>query len=183
MALSILKVKNKAPAITWSVSSWKHFHRTVQSNHVVAGFNLRGGRVFFFNKQNLLSLAKGICWWSLINVKLVTEYLWHTQYQIFSYRFDVGISRTVGSLSKYIRKKPAWQIQKNLKNICYSCYESSEDGKGHTFLVSFIIPLSWPEWFRSCFAMSCKIFPKITHQTAVREARPIMTPFFSKGNS
>ena len=33
-----------------------------------------------------------------------------------------------------------------LKNIiCYSCYKSSKAGKYHTFLVSFILPLSWPE--------------------------------------
>ena len=35
------------------------------------------------------------------------------------------IARMVGSLLKCIRKKSARQIQKNLKNICYSCYQSN----------------------------------------------------------
>ena len=47
-------------------------------------------------------------------------------------------TREVGSSPKYIRKNPARQIQKNLKNIvCYSCYESSKGGKCDTFLVSY----------------------------------------------
>ena len=45
-------------------------------------------------------------------------------------------------------------------------------------LVSFIIPLSWPEW--SCFVTQCKIVSKITHQTAERQAWPNTKPFFSK---
>ena len=73
------------------------------------------------------------------------------------------------------------QIQKNLKNfICYSCCESSKAGEYHTFLVSFVIILSWPEWFTSCFVTRCKMFSNITHQTALREARSNTPPFFSK---
>ena len=53
--------------------------------------------------------------------------------------------RAVGSSPKSIRKKPARQIQKNLKNIIwYSSYVSSKTGQCDTFLVFFIIFLSWP---------------------------------------
>ena len=76
----------------------------------------------------------------------------------------------------------ARQIQRNLKNICYLlfviCYcfhESRKAGKWNTFLASFIIPLSWQEWLTFCFVTWCKIFLKISHQTARREA-----PLFSK---
>ena len=89
--------------------------------------------------------------------------------------------RAVGSSPKFVWKKTVRWIQNNLKNIiCYSCYESNKSGKCHTFLVSFIIPLSWPEWFMSCFVTRCKIFSKITHQTTLREARTNTAPFFSE---
>ena len=68
-----------------------------------------------------------------------------------------------------------------MKNIiCYSCYESSKAGKCCTCLVSFIISLSWTEWFRSCFVTWCNRLSEITHQIALREARPIMAPFFPR---
>ena len=67
-------------------------------------------------------------------------------------------------------KKLVRWIQKNLRNIIfYRCYESSKTCKSHTFLVSFIIPLSWPERIMFYFLTHCKMFLKITHQ---REARP-----------
>ena len=45
----------------------------------------------------------------------------------------------------YKKKKPVRGIQKNLKNIIwYSSYESGKTGKCNTFLVSFVIPHSWP---------------------------------------
>ena len=76
----------------------------------------------------------------------------------------------------------ARQLQKNLKNICnllfvicYCFHESRKAGKWNTFLVSFITPLSWQEWLTFWFATWCKIFLKISHQTALRE-----TPLFSK---
>ena len=76
----------------------------------------------------------------------------------------------------------ARQIQKNLKNICYLlfviCYcfhESRKAGKWNTFLASFITPLSWQEWLTFWFVTWCKIFLKISHQTALRE-----TTLFSK---
>ena len=51
-------------------------------------------------------------------------------------------NRAVRNSTKSTRIKLARWIQKNLKNInWYSCYESSNAGKCHTFLVSFIIPL------------------------------------------
>ena len=116
----------------------------------------------------LKSCKNNICWWkSWCNVK----------------QHEVNC-RAVGSSPKYIRKKPARRIQKNLKNIIfYSCYESSKTGKCNAFLVSFIIPLSWPEWFTSCFMTWCKIFLKITHQTALREAWPNTAPFFFQNRS
>ena len=59
----------------------------------------------------------------------------------------------------------------NLKNIIwYSTYESSKTGNCNTFLVSFIIPLSWPQEYRFWFDTRCKILLKITHQTMLREA-------------
>ena len=85
----------------------------------------------------------------------------------------------VGRLPKCIRKNPARWIQKNLRNMnWYSCYELSKTGKFHTFLVSFMILVSYPEWSRSCFAMQYKMFSNITHQAAVREVRPSTAPFF-----
>ena len=85
-------------------------------------------------------------------------------------------STAVGSTPKSVREKPSWGIQKNLKNInWYSWYESSKAGKCHTF----IIPLWWPEWFRSCFGMRWKIFSKITQQTTRIEVRPNTAPFSS----
>ena len=87
----------------------------------------------------------------------------------------------VGSSPNCVRKKPARQIQKNLRNIiCYSCYEPSKDGTCYTFLVSLIVPLSWSEWILSYFLTGCKIFLKITHQTVLREMWPNMALFFSK---
>ena len=54
-------------------------------------------------------------------------------------------NRAVGSSPKCIRTKLTMRIQKNLKNtIWYSCYQSSKTRKYNTFLVSFVIPLSWP---------------------------------------
>ena len=89
--------------------------------------------------------------------------------------------RAVRSSPACIRKKWARQIQKNLKKIiCYSCYQSSKAGKCHTFLVSFIIPISWPEWITSYFLTWFKIFFKMTHPTAQREAWLNTAPFFSK---
>ena len=83
-----------------------------------------------------------------------------------------AINRAVGSSHECIRKKSTRSIQKNLDNIIwYGCYKSSRAGKCHTFLVSFIIPLPWSEWFRSCFVTRCKIFSNITHQTPLREGR------------
>ena len=88
---------------------------------------------------------------------------------------------SVGSSPKYIRKNPARRIKKDLKNIIlYSRHESSKADECPTFLVSFITPLSWPEWFRPCFVTWCKIFSKITHQTTRRETRPKTAPFFIK---
>ena len=95
----------------------------------------------------------------------------------------------VGRSLKCIRKNLAWQIQKNSRNInWYICYELSKAGKFHTFLVSLIILLSWPERFRSSFATRNKIFSINTYQPALntesltrgREARPNTAPFFSK---
>ena len=61
------------------------------------------------------------------------------------WQIAVNIYRTVERSAKSTRKKPGRQIEKNLKNIIwYSSYESSKTGKCNTFLVSFIIPLSWP---------------------------------------
>ena len=89
--------------------------------------------------------------------------------------------REVERLPKYIRKNLVRQIQKNLRNInWYSCYELFKTGKFHTFLASFIILLSCPEWFMSCFATSIRIFSNITYQPVLREAQPNMAPFFSK---
>ena len=89
------------------------------------------------------------------------------------------MGRAVGRSPKCIRKNPARRIQKNLRNInWYSCYELFKTGKFHTFLVSFIILASCPERSRSCFAARYKIFWNITHQSALREARPNMAPFF-----
>ena len=48
------------------------------------------------------------------------------------------------------------------------------------FLVFFMILLSCPEWFRPGFATRYKIFLNITHQPALREARPNMALFFFK---
>ena len=88
--------------------------------------------------------------------------LWHTlsktwnsllnnngslNYSLISWFFSSLKKRktAVKSLPKCTRKKPARWIQKNLNNIIwYSSYESGETGKCNTFLVSFIIPLSWP---------------------------------------
>ena len=50
--------------------------------------------------------------------------------------------RAVGRSPKNIGKKPARRILKNIN--WYSSYESSKTGECNTFLVFFIIPLSWP---------------------------------------
>ena len=50
--------------------------------------------------------------------------------------------------------------------------------KCHTFLVSFI--MSFIARMIHCFVMWCKIFSKITNQTALQEVCPNMTPFSSK---
>ena len=52
--------------------------------------------------------------------------------------------------------------------------------KCHTFLVSFITHLSWPEGFACCFVTLWKIFSKIAHQTALREMRSNKAPFSYK---
>lgn len=73
------------------------------------------------------------------------------------------------------------RIQKYLKNInWFSCSKSNKASKCHTFLVFFIIPLSWPGWFSSCFVTLCKIFSKINQQTTQTDACPNTTPFFHK---
>ena len=92
----------------------------------------------------------------------------------------IFIIRAVRCSTKCLRKKPVRWIQKNMKNIWYSSYEPSKTGKCYTFLVSFIIPVLWPQWFMSPFVMQSKIFSKITHQTTLREAHPYTTLFFSE---
>ena len=62
--------------------------------------------------------------------------------------------------------------QDGFRRIWKTLFITSKAGKCHTFLVSLIIPLSWQEWFRSCFVTRCKIFLKITHQTVLTEAQP-----------
>ena len=87
--------------------------------------------------------------------------------------------RVVRRLPKCIRKNSARWIQKNLRSInWYSCYELFKTGKFHIFLVSFIILVSCPKWSRSCFTTGYMIFSNITHQPALREARPNTKPFF-----
>ena len=82
--------------------------------------------------------------------------------------------KAVRSLLKCIWKKngKAYSVESKkhylLQLLNAECY----------ILVSFIIPLSWPEW--SCFVTQCKIFSKITHQTAPREVWPNPIPFSSK---
>ena len=90
--------------------------------------------------------------------------------------------RVVRRLPKCIRKNSARWIQKNLRSInWYSCYELFKTGKFHIFLVSFIILVSCPKWSRSCFTTGYMIFSNITHQPALREARPNTKPFFFQG--
>ena len=101
----------------------------------------------------------------LLRISKVIELLWESLLPCKN-----AINRAVGSSHECIRKKSTRSIQKNLDNIIwYGCYKSSRAGKCHTFLVSFIIPLPWSEWFRSCFVTRCKIFSNITHQTPLRE--------------
>ena len=96
---------------------------------------------------------------------------------------DVKLSwvKAVGSLPKFIRKKLTRWIQRNLKNIIwYCCCKSNKACWCQTFLVSFMIPLLWPERFRSCFITRYKIFSNINHQRTLGEARPNKAPFCSK---
>ena len=104
---------------------------------------------------------------------------WHQFTMLIYVAFLPSKCRVARRSPKCIRKKLGRWIQKNLRNVnWYSCYELSKTGKFHTFLVSFMVLLSCPEWSRSCFAMLCKIFPNITHKPVLREVQHNTTLFF-----
>ena len=70
------------------------------------------------------------------------------------------------------------QIQKNLENICYSCYKSSKAGRCLTFLVSFIMSFM----AKKIYILLCYVVQDIfkDYSSNLREAQPNMALFFSK---
>ena len=73
----------------------------------------------------------------------------------------------VKSSPKYIRKKQ-WGKFRRIWKTFVTVAMNQVKLASVMFLVSFIIPLSWPEWSTSCFNKQRKIFLKINHQTALR---------------
>ena len=134
-------------------------------NRLLSKFNYKRISFFLQNKYWFKKIYFLIC-----NTYIFCLKIYFSKEIYFSYKFL--LARAVRSLPKCIRKK-RWR---EFRRICYSCNESSKAGKFHTFLVSSIKPLLWPEWITS----RCKIFLKIIHQTALREARPNTAPFFSR---
>ena len=82
-------------------------------------------------------------------------------------------------LPKCISKNLARQVQKNLRNInWYSCYVLTKTVKFHTYLFSFMILVSCPEWSRLCCATCYKIFLNIIYRPSLRRCSLIWHIFF-----
>ena len=104
--------------------------------------------------------------------------LWQIRYfnSIFS---SHSISRAVERSPKCIRKSSARWIQKNLRNInLVQLLWNIQNWQVSFHLVFFMIPVSCPEWSRSCFAARYKIFSNITHQPVLTEVWPNMARIF-----